>query len=269
MALIRYVAGYGYDVRLGASVYGIHQDVIDRVIARRGRLHAYERFDAATTALVVIDLQNYFMSPDSPGEVPEAREIVPAVNKAATAVREAGGTVAWVGTSSRGADVFWSHRHKELMSPTASKRQLELLDPDDDGFQLWDDLAVAPRDLRITKRFYSAMSQGSSNLETELRSRGVDTILIAGTVTNVCCESTGRDAMMLDFRTVLLADANAAKSQDAHVAALSGFLETFGDVMSVDEMIERLACAPSAAFSGIDDRSWRSSAPAKPQAASN
>jgi nicotinamidase-related amidase len=233
-------------------VYGIHQDVIDRIVARRGRLHAYERFDAARTALVVVDLQNYFMAPDSPSEVPAARDIVPAVNRAAAAVRTAGGTVAWVGTTSRGAEVFWSHRHKELMSPEASKRQLELLDPDSDGFQLWDGLAVAPEDLRITKRFYSAMSQGSSDLETQLRRRAVDTILIAGTVTNVCCESTGRDAMMLDFRTVLLADANAAKSQEAHVAALTGFLETFGDVMSVDEMIERLDRSPVPA--ALDDQ---------------
>jgi nicotinamidase-related amidase len=225
-------------------VYGIKQEVIDRAIARRGRLHAFEKFDGARTALVVIDLQNYFVAPGSPAEVPEARDIIPAVNKAADAVRAAGGTVAWVGTTARGAEVFWSHRHNELMSPTASKKQLEWLDPDSDGFKLWDGLAVQPQDLRITKRFYSAMSPGSSDLETQLRSRGIDTILIAGTVTNVCCESTGRDAMMLDFRTVMLADANAAKSQDAHVAALSGFLETFGDVMSVDEVIERLDPAP-------------------------
>jgi nicotinamidase-related amidase len=226
-------------------VYGIKQDVIDRVIARRGRLHAFEHFEGARTALVVVDLQNYFVAPDSPAEVPDARAIVPAVNKAAAAVRAAGGTVVWVGTTARGAEVFWSHRHTELMSPIASKTQLDMLDPDSEGFQLWDGLAVQPQDLHVTKRFYSAMSPGSSDLETQLRSRGVDTILIAGTVTNVCCESTGRDAMMLDFRTVMLADANAAKSQDAHVAALSGFLETFGDVMSVEEMIERLEPAPS------------------------
>lgn len=228
-------------------MYGIRQDVLDRVIARRGRLHAYEHFDASRTALVVIDLQNYFMMPGIPSEVPDAREIVPAVNRAAAAVRAAGGTVAWVGTSSRGAEVFWSHRINELMSPEASKGQLEMLDPDAEGFQLWKELEVEPDDLRITKRFYSAMSQGSSSLEEELRGRGVDTILIAGTVTNVCCESTGRDAMMLDFRTVMLADANAAKDQNAHVAALSGFLETFGDVMSVDEMIERLKAGATAA----------------------
>jgi nicotinamidase-related amidase len=244
-------------------VYGIQQDVIDRVMARRGRLHAYERFDAAKTALVVVDLQNYFMAPGSPAEVPVARDIVPAVNKAADAVRTAGGTVAWVGTTSRGADVFWSHRHKELMSPEASSRQLELLDPDSDGFRLWDGLAAAPEDLRITKRFYSAMSQGSSDLETELRGRGIDTILIAGTVTNVCCESTGRDAMMLDFRTVMLADANAAKSRDAHVAALAGFLETFGDVMSVEEMIERLAPVPAPSPAGrVEDEAVRTPAAA-------
>ncbi|MFP3701119.1 isochorismatase family cysteine hydrolase, partial [Burkholderia sp. SIMBA_013] len=86
-------------------------------------------------------------------------------------------------------------------------RRLETLRRDAPGFALHPDLRPADSDLRVTKRFYSAMATGSSELEPLLRGRGVDTLLIAGTVTNVCCESTARDAMMRDFRTIMVDDA--------------------------------------------------------------
>jgi ureidoacrylate peracid hydrolase len=221
-------------------MYGISQDIIDRVTGRRDGLHAYKTLDAAKTALVVIDLQNYFMKPGFPSAVAKAIEIVPAVNAAAKAVRAAGGTVVWISTSSNGADHFWSSLHTYLLSPEQETRRQAGLKEGSEGFALWHELDIAPQDLRVTKRSYSAMIHGSSPLESELRGRGVDTVLIAGTVTNVCCESTARDAMMLNFKTVMLADALAAKSQEAHVAALSGFLDNFGDVMSVEEMAARL-----------------------------
>jgi ureidoacrylate peracid hydrolase len=56
----------------------------------------------------------------------------------------------------------------------------------------------------------------------------------------VCCESTARDAMMLDFKTIMLADANAAKDPGVHAATLANFIEYFGDVMTVNELAGRL-----------------------------
>ena len=72
------------------------------------------------------------------------------------------------------------------------------------------------------------------NLEDVLRTRGLDTLLITGTVTNVCCESTARDAMMRNFKTVMVTDGNAANTDEDHNAALSNFYLTFGDIMSTD-----------------------------------
>jgi ureidoacrylate peracid hydrolase len=60
-------------------------------------------------------------------------------------------------------------------------------------------------------------------------------------VTNVCCESTARDAMMLNFRTTMVSDANAAMSDDAHAASLLGFYQTFGDVTTTDEAVAVIA----------------------------
>jgi ureidoacrylate peracid hydrolase len=92
----------------------------------------------------------------------------------------------------------------------------------------------------VKKIKYSAFIAGSSDIDAQLRSRGIDTLLIAGTATNVCCESTARDAMMLDYRVIMLSDANATLTDEEHAATLNSFLMFFGDVMTVDEAISRL-----------------------------
>ncbi|MGH8734664.1 MAG: isochorismatase family protein, partial [Burkholderiales bacterium] len=81
---------------------------------------------------------------------------------------------------------------------------------------------------------------GSSDIDAQLKSRGIDTLLVTGTVTNVCCESTARDAMMLDYRVIMLSDGNASLTDEEHAAALNNFLIFFGDVMSTDEATARL-----------------------------
>jgi ureidoacrylate peracid hydrolase len=92
----------------------------------------------------------------------------------------------------------------------------------------------------VKKVTYSALIRDSSNLESEMRKRGIESLLIAGTTTNVCCESTARDAMLLDFRVVVLSDATAAATLEEHEASLNNIALFFGDVMTVDEAAERL-----------------------------
>src|SRR5205823_6007906 len=96
---------------------------------------------------------------------------------------------------------------------------------------------MLPGDLIVEKNRFSAFIQGSSNLAELLRARGIDTILVTGTVTGVCCESTARDAMMLNFKTVMVSDGNAAMTDEDHNASLAAFYLTFGDVMSTDMLI--------------------------------
>ena len=87
---------------------------------------------------------------------------------------------------------------------------------------------------------YSAFIQGSSDLAAALRERDIDTVLITGCVTNVCCESTARDAMMLNFRTVMVSDGNAAVTDQEHANSLIAFYLNFGDVLTTDESVEAL-----------------------------
>src|SRR5438067_2873986 len=74
----------------------IRPQIIERVLARRGRLHLYDRLEAKRTALVIIDMQNAFVAPGAPIEVPGARAIVPAINRLATQLRRRGVPVIWV-----------------------------------------------------------------------------------------------------------------------------------------------------------------------------
>ncbi|MCC6472580.1 MAG: cysteine hydrolase [Burkholderiales bacterium] len=227
-------------------MYGIPQSVIDGVVAARGSLHCLDHIDPVRSALLVVDMQNYFLKPGFQAEIPAAREIVPAINRAARGLRERGGHVVWILTAADGAERDWSFVHQYLYAPARSARRLRELARGSQGHALWDALEPREGDLRVEKRRYSAFIQGSSDLEGRLRSRGLDTVLICGTSTNVCCESTARDAMMLDFRTVMLADALAAQKSEAHAGALANCLMYFGDVMNVDEALQRMGARGSA-----------------------
>jgi len=214
--------------------------VVARVLARQGCLHPYDHFDARHTAFVVVDLQNYYTQPGYLGECAPARETFGAVNRLAAALRAAGGHVIWVQTCADGADVFWSHHHRHMLTPERSARRLRELASTHSGFQLAPGLDVQPDDPRVVKRCYSALSPGSSSLHEVLQARGVRTVLVGGTVTNVCCESTARDAMLMDYATVMVEDALSAFTPEEHVQCLHNWMLFFGDVLSTGEVIERL-----------------------------
>jgi len=114
------------------------------------------------------------------------------------------------------------------------------------GHELWPELDVRPEDEIVKKYRYSAFMPGTSALPDRLRVRGFDTVLIIGTVTNVCCESSARNANMTNFRTIMVSDGNAALSQEEHDASLTAFYNTFGDVMVADMIIVSLRSARAA-----------------------
>ena len=149
------------------------QWVRDRVVARQGCLHPYDELPASRLAVVVIDMQQYFTLPGYQGECAPAREIIGPINRLCEAVRAAGGTIVWVQTASDNADSFWSHHHGVMLTPERSARRLQTLRRDSPGFALHPDLRAHDSDLRVVKRFYSAMAPGSSELEPLLRRRGL------------------------------------------------------------------------------------------------
>ncbi len=70
-----------------------------------------------------------------------------------------------------------------------------------------------------------------------LQERGIDTLIITGTLTNCCCESTARDAMQMNYKIIFVADANAALTDAAHNATLDNMLMLFADVMTTQEVL--------------------------------
>jgi len=219
----------------------IAQWAIDRTLERRGTLHVHENLDPRKTALVVVDLQNGFMVEEvAAAYVPVAVEIVPNVNRLAAAVRRTGGKVFWIKqTVDASSAVAWSE-WLAMMTPITRQNLVANLSPGSRGHDLHPDLEVEPEDEVVLKYRFSAFVQGASDLPQRLRAQGYDTVLITGTVTNVCCESSARDAMMLNFKTVMVSDGNAARTDEEHNATLSTFLAIFGDVMDTDFLIARL-----------------------------
>jgi ureidoacrylate peracid hydrolase len=220
--------------------YVVSDAVKERLLCRRGTLHSHDSINPACTALVVVDMQNHFVAEGFPAEIPVSREIVPTINRLARAMRAAGGHVLWIQTTAIGALDHWGNHHKYLLTPERAATRLASLDESAEGFKLYPALEPLPGDLCVKKIKYSAFIAGSSDIDAQLRSGGIDTLLIAGTATNVCCESTARDAMMLDYRVIMLSDANATLTDEEHTATLNSFLLFFGDVMTVDEAIGRL-----------------------------
>jgi ureidoacrylate peracid hydrolase len=219
----------------------IPQAVVDRVVARHGREHVHVDLVPAKTALVVVDMQNAFMlSGVAHSPCLMAQEIVPNINRLAEAVRQTGGTVVWIKTAYTDDTLEnWSTLYG-MLGPKGTQKRAKALTRGSKGYELWPTLEVRDGDLTVEKNRYSAFIQGSSDLADVLRARGLDTLLITGTVTNVCCESTARDAMMLNFKTIMLTDGNAAVTDEDHNASLIGFYLTFGDIMSTDFAIECL-----------------------------
>lgn len=223
------------------SAYEIPDELAQDVLRIRGRVHAYEDFNAATTALLVVDMQNYFVHPDEQAYCAAAAGIVPNINRLAGALRDAGGMVVWIQTQARPEIRQTWANFLELYREETKARRFSSLVPGAKAFDIWSKLEVDDTDSIAIKTHYSAFIQGSSDIEDQLRARNIETVLVTGTVTNVCCDSTARDAMMRGFRTIMVSDGNAAFNQRDHEVALGTFLRVFGDVQSTDQVLENLA----------------------------
>ncbi len=228
--------------------YPFPPDLVQHMLARRDALHCFERLDPARTALLVVDMQAGFLDPRWPTALASAREIVPTVNLLAEALRRAGGEVVWIGWEI-GPDpadrwnVFFDH----VLGAEAGRTFRTLFAPGHQAQKLWPGLEVRAGEAVIGKTNFSGFSGSRGRLERHLRDRGRDTVLVAGTVTAVCCESTAREAAFADFKTIMIADANAGRSDAENLHVFSTFLRVFGDVMTAAEVIDRLQPSTGAA----------------------
>lgn len=213
----------------------IPQREYDRQLARRGRLHAYERLTPARTALVVVDMVPFFTR-----ESAHVRGIIPNINALAGALRGAGGTVAWVAPAS---DPRFRAHAVEFFGPTVAEAFGRSGGEGPVPDRIARELAHEPGDLFVEKTAASAFFPGRCPLPGLLEQRGIDTVIVTGTVTNVCCESTARDASTLGYRVIMAADANATVNDAMHNATLTTIYRSFGDVRPTAEIVEMIAAS--------------------------
>ena len=208
---------------------------IERIIARRGRLHMFEQIDLARTALLVIDMQNVFLAPGhSPMEIPGLLGIVPNINRLTHLCRSNGAMVVW---TQHQATREWRSWARNVASQETLDQIIELTSENSYGFQLHESLDVDAADIRITKQRHSAFT--GSSLHERLQAAGRDTLIVTGTLTNVCCETTTRDAMQLNYNSIFVSDANGTRSDEEHMASLINLALYFADVMTTAQ-VERL-----------------------------
>jgi ureidoacrylate peracid hydrolase len=216
----------------------IAPDVVARVTQRRGGVHMFPGIDPRRTAHVVVDLQNGFMAPGAVAEIGTAREIVPNVNRISAALRAAGGLVVYIqNTFDDEAVATWDTFFDFFCSRERRPRMIEAFTPGNFGHEVYGELEFLPGDLKVRKRRYGAFVPGSSDLHATLQARGIDTIIVTGTATNVCCESTARDAMMLNYKVFFVADGNATHTDAEHNATLTAMANCFADVATTEEVI--------------------------------
>ncbi|WP_213771030.1 isochorismatase family cysteine hydrolase [Bradyrhizobium sp. dw_78] len=219
-------------------------EILARIPGFRDGLHMFGNIDPSRTAHVIVDLQNGFMEPGATVELPVAREIVPNVNKICEAVRAAGGINVFIRyLIDEETQVNWSSWFSDFASPQRRKAMVETFSKDCHGFELWPELDVQPTDLIVDKTRFGAFVPGSSKLHEILQARGIDTLIITGTATNVCCESTARDAMQMNYKIIFVADGNAALTDAEHNATLNNMVTLFADVMTTSEVVGFLAVA--------------------------
>ncbi|WP_170837728.1 isochorismatase family protein [Streptomyces sp. TP-A0874] len=189
------------------------------------------------SALLVIDMQNDFVLEGYPMEVPMARHRLPRMRQVIDGCRAAGVPVIY--TEHVLLDSFDVSPLESTYNPalrSAGMRQGSF------GSKVVDDLRPEPHDIIIEKHRYDAFH--NTRLETVLRTvsglNQVDTVVITGTLTEVCCDSTARSAYMRDFKVAFVGDATGARSEEAQRATENNIGTFFGRVLPAEQLLAEI-----------------------------
>ena len=189
------------------------------------------------TSLLVIDMQNDFVKDGSLLEVAGIRNQIPKIKKLTETCRKLEVPVIYTRVIYR-AD----SKVKPLSLEIFPALEREGLRYGTDGAEICDELKPEPEDIVVTKMGYSAFY--NTPLESILRNikgrRNVDTVIVCGTVTNGCCESTARDAFERDYKVVFGSDITSARTDEFQSVTLKTIAYAFGRVATCDEIINAL-----------------------------
>ncbi|GID49960.1 hydrolase [Actinoplanes capillaceus] len=207
----------------------IEEREIKRQESRRGRRHAYVSLAPERTALIVVDMVPFFVE-----ENEYTYGIVPNIALLADTLRARGGTVAWIlpGVTEPTAlnEEFFGVEQARVFAQSGGEGPLRE--------RVWHEFDIHTEDLIVEKTATSAFFPGFSPLPELLHERGIDTVVITGTVTNVCSEASARDAATLNYRVIFVADGNSARRDEDHNSTLYTIYRTYGDVRTTEDVIQ-------------------------------
>lgn len=212
-------------------------------VERGGALNSFALLEPGRTALVVIDMQNAFVAADQVFGNLHARDIVPRVNALARAFRAASAPVIWTRQTHTREGVLAPPPWQYDESDPRVARAVAALQADAEGHAIYSAMDVAPSDLMVDKYRYGAFSCPARTLPATLEALGIRMLVVAGTLTNVCCESLAREANMAGYKVILVSDATAAVTDAEHNAALLNVRLSFADVKRTSELLKMTAGA--------------------------
>lgn len=200
------------------------------------RSHSVER-EPVSTALLVVDMQNDFVALDGArsalgADTSATRAAVGPINRLLGGARSVGISVIFACLTNSDRSVS---EVKQVVTRAAGRDPLALCRKGSWGAELFAEIERAPDDQFIEKHRYSAFF--GTSLDLLLRASNIRTLVVAGTETNVCVESTVRDAYMHDYHVVVARDAVGHVDQDLAEASLDTMSRYFGTVCSTDDLL--------------------------------
>ena len=232
----------------------IPDDIVARArLQRGGREHLFEILDMSRVAHIIVDLQVGFVAKGAAVEVPATRDMIGEVNAISRAVRTAGGVNAFLRfTHDPDEPIKWTSNYTGYMTAPMIEMVKEAFSRGAREWELYAELDVQPQDLIFDKTRYSGFIPGTCAMHEQLQARGIDTLIITGTLTNCCCESTARDAMQMGYKIIFVSDANATLSDAEHNATLISMTTIFADVMDTKHLLGviKASTRPTLALAG-------------------
>lgn len=183
-----------------------------------GRLNTHQLTpDKERTGILLIDLQEYF------------REIITPIQGNISSV------ISWA--REREIPLFFTqHGHEPEEKPgMLANWWSDLIIKGSDDARFLSELEIRVQDSIIPKNTYSAFHR--TNLEEKLRDKGITDLIIGGVMTNICCETTARDAFVRDFRVFFLADGTSTVSEEFHLAALRNIAYGFATLLVCEQLV--------------------------------
>ena len=192
--------------------------------------------DPTSTAVVVVDVQRLFTDMVGAPIEPPLNDVLPRIGRFVDDSRRAGATIVLVRT---------------VIAPDAHSRSTRQwpefmragMAPDTPGSTFDPCLNPQPGDIEVVKQRYSGFV--GTRLDEILREHGIVSIIVLGLTTNVCVQSTARDAWQRDYETITLADCCAEIGPGSHDASLAWTARNFGAVCTSDEVTTRWQRRPA------------------------